>query len=143
MRFFVRKRKQTPTVIIVALIDVLIVLLIFLMVTTTFKQQPALRLALPESSQAQKTGASESAPLIVSIDPKGVLRLGTDNLPVTDERLKRELLARTEKDPQLKLAISADKDAPFGMIVKVMDAAKAAKIKTVNAFTIMKEAAKP
>ena len=60
MHFFVRKRKQTPAVIIVALIDVLIVLLIFLMVTTTFKQHPALKLALPESSQAHKTGANEN-----------------------------------------------------------------------------------
>ena len=68
MRFSVRKRRTAPAVIIVALIDVLVVLLIFLMVTTTFKQQPALRLALPESSQAQKTGASESAPLIVSAE---------------------------------------------------------------------------
>ena len=42
---------------------------------------------------------------------------------------------------KLKLAISADKKAPFGQIVKVMDAAKEAKIKGVNAF--MKEAAKP
>ena len=108
MRFYTRKRKQTPTIIIVALIDVLIVLLIFLMVTTTFKQQPALRLALPESTQAQKTGASETAPLIVSIDAKGNLRLGADNLPVTDARLKEELLARIAKDAQLKLAISAD-----------------------------------
>ena len=141
MRFYTRKRKQTPTIIIVALIDVLIVLLIFLMVTTTFKQQPALRLALPESTQAQKTGASETAPLIVSIDAKGNLRLGADNLPVTDARLKEELLARIAKDAQLELAISADKDAPFGKIIKVMDAAKEAKIKTVNAFT--KEVAKP
>ena len=36
MRFYARKRKQAPAVIIVALIDILIVLLIFLMVTTTF-----------------------------------------------------------------------------------------------------------
>ena len=57
MRFYVRKRRQAPSVIIVALIDILIVLLIFLMVTSTFKQQPVLKLALPESSQAQKTGA--------------------------------------------------------------------------------------
>jgi biopolymer transport protein ExbD len=140
MRFFVRKRTQTPTVIIVALIDVLIVLLIFLMVTTTFKQQPALRLALPETTHAQKSGANENAPLVVSIDAKGILRLGTDALPVTSERLKSELLALAEKDPHLKLAISADKDAPFGQIIKVMDAAKDAKINTVNAFT--KEAAK-
>ena len=141
MRFFVRKRKQTPTVIIVALIDVLIVLVIFLMVTTTFKQQPALRLALPESSQSQKTGADENAPLIVSIDAKGNLRLGSEALPVTEERLKSELVARAGKDPQLKLAISADKEAPFGQIIKVMDAAKEAKLKMVSAFT--KEVAKP
>jgi biopolymer transport protein ExbD len=144
MRFFVRKRKGAPAVIIVALIDVLIVLLIFLTVTTTFKQnreQPALKLVLPESSQAQRTGVDEQAPLIVSVDPKGNLRLGIEALPVTDERLKVELRERVAKEPQLKLAISADKDAPFGQIVKVMDAAKEANIKMVNAFT--REPARP
>jgi biopolymer transport protein ExbD len=141
MHFHHRKRRQTPAVIIVALIDVLIVLLIFLVVTTAFKQQPALRLALPESSQAQKTGASETAPVIISIDPKGVFRWGQEALPVTEERLKTELLAAVAKNPDLKVAISADKDAPFGQIIKVMDAAKEAKIKMVNAFT--KESAKP
>lgn len=140
MRFFIRKRRSTPTIIIVALIDVLIVLLIFLMVTTTFKQQSALKLALPESSQSEKAGASEDAPLIVSIDPQGNLRLGPESLPVTVEGLKSELTARTTKNPDLKLAINADKAAPFGQIVKVMDAAKDAKIKAVNAFT--KEVAK-
>jgi biopolymer transport protein ExbD len=140
MRFFIRKRRSTPTIIIVALIDVLIVLLIFLMVTTTFKQQSALKLALPESSQSEKAGASEDAPLIVSIDPQGNLRLGQEALPVTVEGLRGELTARTAKNPELKLAINADKAAPFGQIVKVMDAAKDAKIKAVNAFT--KEVAK-
>jgi biopolymer transport protein ExbD len=134
MRFFVRKKRQAPAVIIVALIDILIVLLIFLLVTTTFKQQPALKLALPESSQAQKSGANEAPPLVVSIDPKGLLRLGTDARPVTPERLKEELLTLVAKTPDLKLAISADTAAPFGVIIKVMDAAKDANIKMVNAF---------
>lgn len=135
MQFLVHKRRQAPTVIIVALIDVLIVLLIFLLVTTTFKQQPALRLALPESSQAQKTGANENAPLVVSIDAKGALRFGPQAQPVTADQLKSDLLAQVQKKPDLKLAISADKAAPFGEIIKVMDAAKEAHIKIVNAFT--------
>jgi len=135
MHFFVRKRRQTPTVIIVALIDVLIVLLIFLMVTTTFKQRAALRLALPESSEAHKVGANEKAPLVVSVDTNGIMRLDVDAVPVTEEKLKTELLARVAKNPELKLAISADKAAPWGQIVKVMDAAKSANIKVVNAFT--------
>ena len=141
MRFYVRKRRQAPTVIIVALIDILIVLLIFLMVTTTFKQHPALKLALPESSQAQKSGAHEAAPLVVSVDERGNLRLGAEAHPVTMDRLRGELLARAAKEPDLKLAINADKSAPFGQIVKVMDVAKEAKIKMVSAFT--KEATKP
>src|SRR5262247_2198012 len=99
MRFYIRKRRQAPAVIIVALIDILIVLLIFLMVTTTFKQQPALKLALPESSQSVKTGASEHAPVIVSIDPTGNLRFGPDAKPVTVERLKEELLAAVSRTP--------------------------------------------
>ncbi len=141
MRFYSRKRRQAPAVIIVALIDILIVLLIFLLVTTTFRQQPALKLALPESSHAERTGAQENPPLVVSVDAEGDLRLGPEGKPVTAERLKTELLAAAEKTQELKLAISADKRAPFGQIVKVMDAAKEAKIKIVNAFT--KEATKP
>jgi biopolymer transport protein ExbD len=135
MRFFVRKRRQTPTVIIVALIDVLIVLLIFLVVTTTFKQQPSLRLALPESSQAQKSGANEAAPLVVSVDTQGNLRFGTEATPLTMDRLRSELTSRAATNAEVELAISADKTAPFGQIVKVMDAAKDAKVKKVKAFT--------
>ncbi len=141
MQFYAHKRRQAPAVIIVALIDILIVLLIFLMVTTTFKQQPALKLALPESSQAKKTGADEAAPLVVSIDPKGILRFGGDETPVTVERLKEKLVAAVAQKPDLKLAISADKNAPIGQVIKVMDAAKETKLKTgVNLFT--KEAGK-
>ena len=142
MRFLVHKRRQAPAVIIVALIDILIVLLIFLMVTTTFKQQPALKLALPESSQARKTGASEAPPLVVSIDPKGILRLGADAKPVTIERLKEELVAAVAKKPDLQLAISADKAAPIGQVIKVMDVSKEVNLKSgVNLFT--KEPGKP
>ncbi len=142
MRFYPRQRRRPPAIIIVALIDILIVLLIFLMVTTTFKQQPALKLALPESSQAVKTGASETAPLVVSIDPQGNLRLGADARPVTVDRLREELATAVAKNPDVRLAISADKNAPWGQVVRVMDAAKEAHIKTggVNAF--MREAGK-
>jgi biopolymer transport protein ExbD len=137
MRFYAHKRRAAPSIIIVALIDVLIVLLIFLMVTTTFKQQSAMKLALPESSQGEKSGASEDAPLVVSIDPQGSLRLGggSDALPLTAENLRAELRTRVGKNPELKLAINADKAADWEYIVKVMDAAKDAKVKFVSAYT--------
>jgi biopolymer transport protein ExbD len=142
MRFLSRKKRQPPAIIIVALIDVLIVVLIFLMVTTTFKKPlAALKLALPESSQATKTGANENPPLVVVIEQDGGLRLGQEATPVTYDTLKTELDAAAAKNPELKLSLDADKKAPFGQIVKVMDAAKAAHIKYVSAYT--KEAPAP
>ncbi|MGA2278895.1 MAG: biopolymer transporter ExbD [Verrucomicrobiota bacterium] len=139
MRFVIHKRRNTPTIIIVALVDVLIVLLIFLMVTTTFKQQSALKLTLPESSQAKKSGANEKQPFTVSIDNNGIYYL--EKLPVTYEQFRSELLKRAAKDPQLVLAINAEDKAPWGKVVKIRDAAAEAKIKSLVAYT--KEPAKP
>ena len=132
MQFTSRKRRHAPAIIIVSLIDVLIVVLIFMMVTTTFKNQPAVKLALPESRQS-KAGADEKAPLIVTIPKEGPLHLGSQ--VVSLDTLEEKLVAAAEKNPEVALAINADEGAPFGQIIKVMDAAKSAKIRTVSAFT--------
>jgi biopolymer transport protein ExbD len=134
MRFHIRKRRQTPTVIIVALVDVLIVLLIFLMVTTTFKQQPSLRLELPKSSQAQKEGASTNEPpFMINILSNAVIVV--DRAPILFENLKPRLEAEVTKNPELRVAINADKNAPWYRIVNVMDIAKELKIKSISATT--------
>jgi biopolymer transport protein ExbD len=132
MRFLVHKRRSAPAVIIVALVDVLIVLLIFLMVTTTFKQQSALKLALPESSQAKKTGATNNPSFIVNIGTNGVYSF-KDLVPKTFEQMKSELISQATKNTNLVLTINAVKSTPWGQIVNVMDVAKEAKIKSVSA----------
>ena len=133
MRFSERKRRQPPAVIIVSLIDVLMVVLIFLMVTTTFRTQPSVRLTLPESKQS-KEGAGDQGVIVVTI-AKVEPHLYLETVAVTYDRLQAELKARATKNPAVVLAIRADQDAPFGQIVKVMDAAKTAGIKSVSAFT--------
>jgi biopolymer transport protein ExbD len=145
MRFRIRKRRNTPTIIIVALVDVLIVLLIFLMVTTTFKQQPALRLALPESSQARKDGyTTNEPPFLINITSNATIILERDRMPIEFVNLKGRLQTELAKNPGLKLAINADRNAPFYRIVNVMDIAKELKIKSVSASTTAaKDAAKP
>jgi biopolymer transport protein ExbD len=141
MRFLAHKRRTAPAVIIVALIDVLIVLVIFLLVTTTFKNVPALQLTLPESTQTLKPGANDNPPLVVTIGADGGLRLGAENMAMTIEQIQSQLAAQAAKNPNLKLAIRADKNAPWGRIVAVMDAAKAAHIRLMSAYT--KEVGKP
>ena len=132
MQFIQRRKKAPPAVIIVSMIDVLLVVLIFLMVTTTFKQQPAVKLALPQSSQSQP-GASTDNHLIVTVSKEGPLYL--QEIPVSYDRLEEKLKDEVAKNPETTMAIRADTEAAFGQIIKVMDAAKAANIKVVNAYT--------
>ena len=133
MRFTNAKRRQPPAVIIISLIDVLIIMLIFLMVTTTFKQHPALRIALPESKQPRE-GVSENNLVVTIGKQEPFFHLGPR--PVTLDRLRAELQAQASKNPQTILSIRPDTDAPVGKLVSVIDAARSAGIKTAfNLYT--------
>ena len=104
-----------------------------MVVSTTFKNQAAVRLALPESSQAQKE-ATMSKSLIITVAKKApYFYFGTE--PVEETALETELKKAMEANPERGLSIRSDTDAPFGKIIKVMDAAKAAGVKGVKAFT--------
>ncbi len=133
MNFIRRRRKSAPTIIIISLIDILIVLLIFLMVTTTFKQHPAVRLALPESKQAT-TGSTAQNVMVSSVAEKQPY-FYLDAKPVTYAKLQQEMLNRARANPATQVAIRADSNAAFGVIIQVMDAVKAATLKEVSAFT--------
>jgi biopolymer transport protein ExbD len=136
MLFKPPKRHRPPSIIIVALVDVLLVVLIFMMVSTTFKtpEQPALKLALPESTQTNRVVATESERLIVTVDRQApFLYLG--ERPVTYERLREELRRLAELDPAASVSLRADEAAPIGQILRVMDAARENGIQTANIFT--------
>ena len=133
MRFLPRKNRKPPTVIVVALIDVLMVVLIFMVVSTTFKNQAAVSLALPASSQAKKE-PSVNRPLIVTVAKNPpYFYIGAD--PIGEGALEDEIKKAVESNPDRQLSIRSDTDAPFGKIIKVMDAAKLAGVKGVKAFT--------
>jgi biopolymer transport protein ExbD len=134
VQFLTRKRRTPPAVIIVSLIDVLMVVLIFLMVTTTFRQQPAVKLTLPESKQAKAGTTDKIPPLFVDI-VKAAPHLHFAGQPVTQDKLEAELRAKVRENPNVVLAIRSDTEAPVGQLVKVMDAAKAAHVKAVTAYT--------
>ena len=70
--------------------------------------------------------------------------MSLDRLPIPFDDLRPRLQSEVAKNPQLKLAINADRNAPFYRIVNVMDIAKELKIKSVSASTTSaKPAAQP
>jgi len=129
---FYAKARRTPTVIIVSLIDIFAILLIFVIVTTTFiKMQPEVAIRLPESTTA---GPSEQddVPVILSLTKDSDILLNGQSTTIKELPALIEGIVKSEK----RIALSADEEAPFGLIIKVLDALKTAGVTTgVSAFT--------
>ena len=134
MRFLHKKRGRAPAVIIVSLIDVLLVVLIFLMVTTTAKKlEPAFKLNLP-SSKESKPGAREDKPFVVQVATNFPYFFVGDRATTLD-KLQSELTDAVKKEPNLKVTVRADRMAPFGEIVKLIDATKVAQVGSLSFVT--------
>jgi biopolymer transport protein ExbD len=133
MRFYTRKRRA-PSIIIVSLIDILAILLIFFIVTTTFRKNlPQLQINLPESKSAELAPAEKNEPIVLSV--KSADEISLDGKPVTLDLLTEALKTVRTQAPTRPIAMQADREAPFGVVVKVLDALKDAGIKNIPAFT--------
>lgn len=133
MKFYTRQRR-TPQVIIVSLIDIFVILLIFTIVTTTFKKtnQPSLSIKLPESKSAVAS-ETPATPVVLSISESGQLQL--DDKTVTIQALKPALVELMRAKTKMQLALNADKKAPFGTVVEVIDTLREAGVKgNLSAF---------
>jgi biopolymer transport protein TolR len=137
MRFYV-KRKRTPQIIIVSLIDIFAILLIFFIVTTTFKTaQTQLAIKLPESKSATQS-QTPAEPVFVEVNKEEKIQF--DGKPVGDlDELKSALQQFQGKAPDRPLAMKADEEVPFGFMVKILDTFKDAGVKSVPALTKPKE----
>src|SRR5690348_18356777 len=104
MKFAVRKRRA-PVIIIVSLVDILIILLIFFVVSTTFKKdQPEVKINLPESKTAT-TAPAELEHVILSVSENDEIKLDGKTIAVEDlesavrnlAETRRSTLARSEE----------------------------------------------
>lgn len=133
MQFYTRKRR-TPFINIVSLIDILAILLIFFIVTTNFrKPQPQLKINLPDSKSAEEGASSQKEPAVLRVKSENEITL--DDKTVEIENLTTTLKALRESQPAREIAMQADREAPFGTVVKVLDSLKAAGLRDVPAFT--------
>jgi len=128
---FTRKRRRPPMINIIPLIDVLVVLLIFYIATTVFKKaEPKIKIVVPDSTRAKATPNTPPTILYVTDDSKMFL----GDQPVEADKLGDLLKDKLAADPEFKVAMKADKNAPFSIIVKVMDAAHYAGLGDLPTF---------
>jgi len=135
---FYQKRRRRPEVIIVSLIDIFAILLIFMVMTTQFKEdKAAVTIKLPESKSAVVT-AQPAKSVVLSISEGEELYLDSKKIEV--DALKPAILDLMKQQPQPTLALNADKKAPFGVVIRVLDVLKEAGVRgNLSAFTEVKK----
>lgn len=135
---FYAKRRRRPEIIIVSLIDIFAILLIFMVMTTQFKEErPQVTIKLPESKSAV---VADKAPATVVLSVSAEEELFLDAKKVEFDGLKAAILDLLQRTPPPALALNADKKAPFGTIIRVLDVLKDAGVKgNLSAFTEAKK----
>jgi len=126
----IRKRKRKrPSINITSLIDVVFLLLIFFMVSTTFAEHPGIKLELPTAGTAEP---SKLEPLTLAIDKTG--RMFLNDVPIKESALQARLKEAAKK-PDTTLVLRADKDVPYGYVIRAMDITRQSGIRRIVSLT--------
>jgi biopolymer transport protein TolR len=115
---------------VVPLVDVMLVLLIIFMVTAPMMVQ-GLDVKLPETTAGALKQTDEL--LVLTVTKEGQLFL--DEFPVGTEGLSDKLAGIVTRKPQTKVYLRADKDVPYGVVVRVMAEARKAGISNLGMVT--------
>ena len=119
---------------ITSLIDVIFMLLIFFAVSSTFLEQPGMKLELPAAKSAD---IAQIKSYILYLTTDGSMRLNEQT--ITMEKLSQALEAALPQMAEQSLTLYADKNVPHGNVVKVMDIARQTGVKKLVIATTPEE----
>ena len=128
---FYRRRRVSPVITIVSLVDILTMVLMFFVYTTTFKTtMPQVQIVLPET-KINSEAKSETRPAFLAINKTGEIFL--DDKPIKVDELGDAM--KKLQGEKRNVAMRADEEAPFGKIMAVLDALKSAGVEHIPALT--------
>lgn len=111
-----RKTNMSLALEITPLIDVVLLLLIFFMVSTTFVDINAgVNINLPESSLKELPKHRE---IVVSVDKNKVVYINSQKIGI--KKFQDVLHGKLKKMNKENIIIKADKNLPYGFLIKVM-----------------------
>lgn len=116
-----RRRRPSPVIPIVALVDILVIVLLFIVATTTFRsRETQMPVKLPTAENLGKSVSAQNTQksLIVTKEKKIFL----DGQEVAAGDLVSALKELKMTDPNVKLKVTVDREAPHGMYVSALDA---------------------
>ena len=123
-------KKLMSEINVTPLVDVMLVLLIIFMVTAPMMME-GVEVNLPQTKT--KSMKTQEDPLILSVTKNGDIFLENYTVKIEDLGKKIETVLKYRKEKEVLLR--ADKDIPYGMVVKVMAEVKRAGIAKLGMVT--------
>ncbi len=121
------RRKSESEVNLTPMLDVVFIMLIFFIVTASFVKESGIEINRPGASTATK---KEKGNILIAISANDQIWM---NRRQVDPRALRANIERAHaENPQGSVIIQADKDAKTGLLVKVMDAARSAGVRSIS-----------
>lgn len=108
------------------MLDVVFIMLIFFIVTAVFVKDPGVEVERPEALTAFQAGAGS---IYVAVTPQDEIWIDRDVIEPTEVRYAIERLH--QESPEAGVVIKADSDARNELVIRVMDAAKAAGVSEI------------
>jgi biopolymer transport protein TolR len=121
-------RRMLSEINVTPLVDVTLVLLIIFMVTTPMLQRGT-DVQLPQAEQSEP---KEEERITLTLTREGRLYLNNQEIPRVS--LRYRLMALTRNRERV-VHFRGDAQVPYGLVIEVMDALKAAGIETVGMIT--------
>ena len=121
-----RTRNDEAQIDLTSMLDIVFIMLIFFIVTSSFVRESGVEVNRP---QASNVVSQKDAGVFVAITAANDIYI--DKRMVDAERVQATLEHLILDKPDASLVIQADEHAYNGTVVKVMDAAKGAGIKSI------------
>ncbi|MBI5239653.1 MAG: biopolymer transporter ExbD [Elusimicrobia bacterium] len=109
------------------LVDIILVVLIIFMATAPLIHNRAMKVDLPKASKHEKA-ATEALQLVCNAQKE----LTLSGRRVSEEQLGAELKALAAKSDDLRVALRADRNLPYGDIVQILDVVRGAGVRKVG-----------
>src|SRR5947209_6610202 len=114
--------------------DVLLVLLIIFMILAALVAPPGFEKELPNKSNNNTSSANKNKTDInVVVNDKGVIYV--DGTKTDEAGIYRVMYDASKKKPRHHVAIVSDVKAPYGVIIRILDASKQAGLEDVGFVT--------
>ncbi len=123
-----RKREQEESEVnLTPMLDVVFIMLIFFIVTASFVKEAGIDVSRPPAATAER---KERGNIMVAITEND--QIWIDRRQVEPRALRANIERLHAENPQGSVVIVADKNSKNGLLVQVMDAARAARVPNVS-----------